>query len=297
MAFRCAFLSMDSLEGFFCDDDLAIEPLRRAGHEVEVVSWRARDVDWNAFDAVVIRSPWDYQQDAGAFFAVLEEIEQSRALLLNPLDLVRWNLRKTYLRDLEARGVRVVNTVWDGRPERSSIRRLFTALEADEVVLKPVVGANADHVLRVRPETIDAILPAARRAYAESGFFAQPFRRKIVEEGEYSVVFLGGAFSHALLKTAAPGDFRVQEEHGGGIAPVEPDSRLLARARLAHDALPAMPLYARVDLVRDEQGDLDLMELELIEPCLYFRMDHRSPARFANALERRLLEESKHLGF
>lgn len=279
---RCAFLTTDCLDGFVTYDRLLHEPLARRGWAVAEVPWRA-DADWGTYEAVVIRSPWDYQRDPDAFLDVLDAIDRSAARLENPLGLVRWNLRKTYLRDLEARGLPVVPTRWLDRLPPSAPGLLFDAL-GDEIVVKPVVGANADDTFRLRRGTAP---DAALAAFAERPCMAQPFVRAVVGEGEFSVFHFGGAYSHAVLKTPAAGDFRVQEEHGGRITAITPEPPLRALADAVVDALDPAPLYARTDFVRLDSG-FALMEVELIEPSLYFPYDVESPERFADAFAARM---------
>jgi len=120
--------------------------------------------------------------------------------------------------------------------------------------------------------------------FAERAFLVQPFMPSVVEEGEYSLFYFNGEYSHTILKTPKPADFRVQEEHGGIIKPMEPSAALRSAGRSVFDLIRPAPLYARVDLVRDGRGEFLVMELELIEPALYFRMDADSPRRFAAAL-------------
>jgi glutathione synthase/RimK-type ligase-like ATP-grasp enzyme len=283
----CAFLSTDRLDEFVVYDALAVGPLEALGWTVETVPWRA-DADWGAFDAVVIRSPWDYQDDPDAFLAVLEAIDASGARLENGLDVVRWNLEKTYLRDLEARGVRTVPTEWGAGLTAEALAALLDRW--GEAVVKPVVGANADDTFRLRP-TDEAARQRALGAFADGRpCLAQPFVRAVVEEGEFSVFTFGGETSHAILKTPASGDFRVQEEHGGAIRAVEPEPSLgaLAEAALAAVPHPEPLLYARVDAVRMPDGGFAVMELELIEPSLYFPYAPGSAERFARALDARL---------
>lgn len=273
----CAFLTTDDLAGYVTDDSLAEAPLAELGWAVEHVSWR-RPGGWERYDAVVIRSTWDYHKHPGEFLAVLEEISRSGARLANPLELVRWNARKTYLRDLETRGLPVVPTVWD--------RNRFGEMDADEIVIKPVISASAFHTYRLRRG--ERWSPEMEAAFAGREVMAQPFLRSIVEEGETSLFYFGGEPSHAVLKSPKEADFRVQEEHGGLIEPVDPPAPLVDLGRRIVESLPVPPLYARVDLARlDSGGDSGyaLMELELIEPSLYFRTDPESPRRFARAFD------------
>lgn len=286
---RCAFLTMDDPTAFVVDDDLAVAPLADLGVAVEMVPWRA-DADWGAFEAVVIRSPWDYHHTPDDFLAALETIDASGTALLNGLPTVRWNLRKTYLRELEAAGVPTVPTVWRDRLEPGSVAALFDAVGADEMVVKPVVGANADGAFRIARGADRAAEVEA--TYADQPLMAQPFVQSVVDEGEFSVFAFNGAVSHTILKTPKPRDFRVQEEHGGIIAAVAPEPALLAAAQRVFDAVDAATgerlLYARADLVRAPDGAFWTMEVELIEPSLYFRMDADAPARFARALAERM---------
>jgi glutathione synthase/RimK-type ligase-like ATP-grasp enzyme len=204
-------------------------------------------VDWSGFDLALIRSTWDYHLCPAAFAAWVTRLESSGTVLWNPPSVVRANSDKTYLKALEVAGVGVVSTAW---------------LEQ---------GANAD---------FDEIL-------AQSGAMVQPYLPEIASEGEWSFVFLGGEFSHAVLRTPRVGDFRVQEEHGGRTHRREAPPELLAQAREAAIAGPRPWLYVRVDGVR-RGGELVVMELELIEPSLYLAYAPGAARRLAEAVKARL---------
>jgi glutathione synthase/RimK-type ligase-like ATP-grasp enzyme len=281
---RCAvaFLSTDDLTGYVTDDELARAPLRELGCEVSFIPWRAA-TDWDAYDVVVVRSTWDYQHDLDAFVGTLTRIDASRARLENPLDLMRWNMRKTYLRDLAQRGVPIAPTIWGESPDIDEIRARFAQLDAGEIILKPVIGASAGDVVRLQRNADDASFAAAAAMFARRGYLAQPYLPQIAAEGEFALIYIGGELSHTILKSPKAGDFRVQEEHGGFIRAVTAEPALLRAGARALAALPVTPLYARVDLVR-AAADFYLMELELIEPSLYLRLDDGAPLRFARAL-------------
>ena len=282
---HCAFLTTDNLEGYVTDDELAWEPLRELGWVVTAVPWRRADVDWSRFAAVVIRTTWDYHLDVDAFLRALEAIDASGTRLANPLPLVRWNARKTYLRDLSSRGLPIVPTLWSASPTAGGILRLCDEFGADEIVIKPVISATAYDTYRIgRRHGLDAAAEIAA-VFSGRAYMAQPFIASIVNEGELSLFYFGGAYSHAVRKTPKPEDFRVQEEHGGLIMPADPPEDLIALGRRCLAALDHPTLYARVDLVRLPAGGYALMELELVEPSLYFRMDPGAAGRFARALE------------
>ena len=276
---------MDSLDDFIVYDELAIPYLNALGWTVDEVSWRA-EADWSQYEVVVIRSPWDYQDEPEAFLEALERIA-SATRLENGLDVVRWNLDKTYLRDLADRGVPVVPTGWLDRLSPYMVSELFDAFSVEEIVVKPTVSANADGTFRLHREDTDRQLEAVA-ALEGRAVMVQPFVPSVVDEGEYSVFAFNGEISHTILKTPASGDFRVQEEHGGRVLTVEPEPSLIAAADLALAAVTEIAgqtlLYARADLVRWDGGWV-VMEMELIEPSLYFAHGEGSAEHFAQALD------------
>lgn len=282
---RLAFLTLDERGDYVIDDELAIAPLTALGWAVSTLSWRQTAIPWSDFDAVIIRSTWDYWYDVQGFLETLEKIDR-QTRLANALDLVRWNLRKTYLRDLEERGVGIVPTAWLHGLDPERLPGLAGRLGSDELVIKPVIGANGDDAFRLSTGEEDGRLGRIAALFDGRACMLQPFRPMVQEEGEYSLFFFDGGFSHAILKTPAAGEFRSQEERGGLITRIDPEPLLARRGQQALAAVSPRPLYARVDLVRNDGGDFELMELELIEPSLYLRMEPGAPERFANAIDR-----------
>lgn len=280
---RAAFLTLAEQGDFVIDDDLAHAPLARRGWQVETIPWNRPGVDWQRYDLVIIRSTWDYQNQTDAFLSTLAAIEASGARLENPLAIVRGNMQKTYLRDLAAQNVPVVPTIWrDGlRPGELSV--LFEAVQSEEAVIKPVMSGNAQGAWRLDRASVKAHAAEIEAHYADRALMVQPFEPAIVSEGEFSLLYFNGEFSHGILKVPKRGDFRVQEEHGSEIRSITPEPALLAAGNAAIDAIGKKLLYARADLVR--HGDeFRVMELELVEPALYLRMDPGAPERFADAV-------------
>ncbi len=286
---HCAFLTMADPAGYVIDDEHAYEPLAALGWRVETVPWNRPGVAWGDYDLVIIRSTWDYFHDPDAFLAALAGIERSGVRLENPLELVRWNLRKTYLRDLAARGVPIAPTVWRDRLAPGELLPVLDEVPGEEAVIKPVVGANAEGAFRLDRQAARERTAEVERYFAGRPLMAQPFARAVLDEGEYSLFYFGGELSHAILKTPESGDFRVQEEHGGTIRAVSAEDALRDAGRAVLAAVGEAPLYLRADFVRSNDGagaPFWLMEVELIEPSLYLRMDPEAPARFARALDR-----------
>ncbi|CAN5442876.1 hypothetical protein BH10ACI1_BH10ACI1_17050 [soil metagenome] len=278
---KICFLSMDNLAGYVSDDELVIEPLRKLGWDVETISWRDKTVDWNDFEAVIIRTPWDYQKCPNEFLEVLREIDASNARLENSLKIVEWNLSKLYLKELENGGIKIVPTLWGNEKTDDNLFKKWLAyFKTDEIIIKPIISATAEFTYRLRE-----FLPELSEIFASRKYMVQPFMPNIVTEGEFSLFYFGGNYSHTILKTPKPKDFRVQEEHGGIITAVAPSEKLLEVGHKVFEFIAPVPLYARVDFVRDSADDFCVMELELIEPALYFRMDENAPERFAKVFD------------
>jgi hypothetical protein len=225
-----------------------------------------------------VRTTWDYQHDCPGFIAALERIAAATRLW-NPLEVIRWNIEKTYLGELAARGIAIVPTEFGRGSPGGTL-----AARSGRHILKPVVSANADHTYVVdggEPDSWPAHLAAT---FAGRPWMLQPFVRSVLSEGEHSLFYFAHRYSHAVVKRPRAGDFRVQEEHGGDIARTEPVADLRAAADAVLAVLPRPLLQARVDLVRLDGGQPALMEVELIEPSLYFRTDAGAAGRFADAL-------------
>jgi len=281
---RCAFLTMDDETGFVIDDVHAHAPLTALGWQVTSPSWRQRQVPWSEFDAVIIRSCWDYPPLVTEFLDVLEHID-SVTRLANPLELVRWNLSKSYLRDLEAQGVGIVPTLWADDLDETSLMQSLDRLDTATVVIKPLVGANGEDTFCISSSEDPGRVEEIIRLFRNRALMVQPFMDKVITEGEFSLFYFNGHFSHAILKTPSGSEFRSQEERGATIKAARPQARLLLRGRQALDRISPPPLYARIDFVRDDEGDFRVMEMELIEPSLYLRMHPEAPARFARAVD------------
>jgi hypothetical protein len=251
---RIAFLTLHDPSGFVIDDELAVLPLARRGIQVDTIPWDRPGVDWRQYALVLIRSTWDYHHNAEAFLRVLETIEHAGVRLENGSDIARWNMRKSYLRDLAARGVEIVPTYWRDRLGPGELVPLFEELRSEEAVIKPVVGANAQGAWRLDARRARELAPEIESYFAGKPLMMQPFERGVVEEGGYSMIYLNGQYSHAILKKPKHGDFRVQEEHGSVITLVEPEPALVEAGNAAIAAVGQKLLYARADLVRSGES-------------------------------------------
>ena len=280
---RIALATYEQLPGLTADDELVVPHLARLGIDAEAAAWSDATVRWTAYDAVVLRSCWDYHLDLEAFLRWVGEIGDAGVPLLNPPEVVRWNASKTYLRDLAERGVDVVPTRWVEQGSETTLALAMAGAGWDDVVIKGAVSASAHETWRVEANGAAAHEPVFRSLSARGPVLVQRFMESIQRDGEWSFLFFGGEFSHAAIKRPKDGDFRVQANFGGTYTRAEPDAALRAQAARALAAAPAACVYARVDGCV-EDGRLRLMELELLEPDVFLRLDERAPARFAGAI-------------
>jgi len=285
---RCAFLTLEERGDFNISDHLLHAPLAKLGWDVDEIPWTRPGVDWRGYHAVVIRSCWDYQQHIDRFLDTLALIE-SQTLLFNPSAVCRWNCHKRYLLDLAEAGVPIVPTRCVDRLTPSEIAAAAEAFASRRLMIKPCIGANADHTFVIRADR-NKSWDGALAAFRDREPMLQPFVESIRSTGEYSLFYFGGRYSHAVRKRPAAGDFRVQEEHGGRIAPCEARDALQDVAERCLAVVQEPLLYARVDLVCLPDDRPALMELELIEPSLYFDQCAAAPERFAQSFQTRVAQ-------
>lgn len=248
-----------------------LDALGRKGARPAPVIWSAPDVDWRTYDLVVIRSCWDYHLRLDEFLAWVAALEAAGVSVVNPPALVRWNARKTYLRELDAIGLPVPETLWLDEGDTVDIAAVCRARGWESAVVKPVVSASAYRTAR------------RRTGIARGPAMVQAFQAAILREGEWSVVFLGGRRSHDVRKRARASDFRVQHEHGGTVLVESAPAAVRALARRAVACLPAPAAFARIDIVAD-RDDVRLMEVEVIEPELFLDMVPGAADRAASVI-------------
>jgi glutathione synthase/RimK-type ligase-like ATP-grasp enzyme len=286
---RIALATYERAPSLAPDDQTLIATLAAEGIDGEPAVWSDDSVIWETFDGIVIRSCWDYHLRGEEFFAWLDRLDASRLPMWNSSSLVQWNSHKRYLLDLAQRGIATIPTTIVPRRGAAGAESIIAAEGWQRFVLKPAVSASGfeTHALSVPLSTTDR--QVVERVTALGDALVQPFAEEIPRDGELSLMFIDGEFSHSAIKRASGGEFRVQTEHGGSVNPTRVAAPIVEQARGVIEALPEVPLYARVDgIVRGEA--FLLMELELIEPNLFFDIAPGSAERFAAALARRLRE-------
>lgn len=299
----CLFATCEELPGFDPDDELAARALADLGARVRPAMWTDPSVDWGAADLCVLRSTWDYHRRPDDFARWVEKVS-TQTLLVNPADVVIWNAHKFYLRDLQQRGVPVVPSEFVERTSAEELSELLERRGWNEAVLKPAYGASAHGVMHVRRnaselrEGNEYLRELLRRGDA----IVQPYLESVATHHERALVFIGDRYSHAVTK--APfmhasqrlGDRAGMPPGTSGEVPVVAEPEEIAVASAALRAAPPGSVYARVDVVRDDDARPCILELELIEPTLYLFAEETAPQRLARALLERIETTfSRHL--
>ena len=249
---------------------------------LSVVSRKEGSWDATGHRLILPLFAWGYQRDVAVWYALLDRLESEALPVVNPVPVLRWNSDKAYLAELGAKGVAVVPTIEVAALGDAVLAAARAELDAEEVVIKPAISGGADGTHRI---AAGAAVPADALGQRR---LVQPLMPGILTEGEYSLFFFDGKFSHAIVKRPASGDFRVQEQFGGRESDWDASAEARALAAAALAAAPAPPVYARVDMVRGADGTLLLMELEVIEPYLYPKDGPQIGAMLGKALRRRI---------
>ncbi|HEY3558478.1 MAG TPA: hypothetical protein VGL05_13485 [Kribbella sp.] len=282
MTKRIALATSAELAELHPDDRPLLDALRAVGLEPVAEVWTDPSVDWSAYDAVLLRTVWDYFRLYDEFTEWLAQLDKAEVPVLNSTDLVRWNSDKQYLLELRERGVAIVpSQVAAG----ACLREVVAGLSGRQIVIKPTVSGNALHTVRGLAGSPE--LEQALTELPDAVYLVQPFLPEIQTDGEWSLLFFDGEFSHAVVKRPADGDYRVQESHGGRTTPTDPPPAVLESARAALEASGPTPVYARVDGVV-VNGRFLLMEIELIEPYLFFPQSPEAAGKLATAVATRL---------
>ena len=289
---RIAFTTSDEFPRLTDDDRLAIMALEKQGIQVESAIWTDPDVDWSSFSAVVIRSCWDYHLKPNDFLAWLEELEQRNVTLWNSPETVRWNLKKTYLDDLQQRGIPVLDSVWLTDSSKKDLNLIMRENGWDQVVVKPIISAAAKDTENIQLEEANDYQREFETLLKRGGVIVQDFAAEISTTGEWSLIFFNKEYSHSVLKKPQDGDFRVQVDFGGKVHSAVAPDHLVRQAQKVVNSIEDDLLYARVDGI-ERNGILTLMELELIEPLLFFELNAEAPDRFATALLHSLYKEEQ----
>lgn len=280
-----AFVTYAGAPALTADDALAIAPLRERSISAIPAVWNDPALCWEQFAGVVIRSCWDYHLMPAEFRRWVNGLKAAEVPVWNPPGMLLWNMDKRYLLDLAGKGVPIPRTVWVESGAAPDLSVLLDDAGIRQAVVKPAISATAHQTWRVSREQAADYQAQFGKQVLSGATLVQEFIPELPRDGEWSLLFFGGKFSHAIKKRPGGGDFRVQHDYGGSAVAETASPPLVSQARQILATLDPMPLYARVDGV-EVAGQLVLLELELIEPELFLRLDPAAPERFAAAVAR-----------
>jgi len=246
-------------------------------------AWTDTTVQWGNYDAVILKSPWDYFDKVTLFRTWLEQLDKAQVPVLNPTNIVRWNLDKSYLLNIEAAGFAIIPTQIIPQHGQFNAASFFEQWHTNTILVKPAISGGAKNTFLVSKTEVAQLTTQVNELLKTETLLVQPFMPEIQTEGEWSMVYFNGIYSHCVLKVAKSGDFRVQHFFGGEIRPVFPPASLLDYGQKLVQQFAPGCLYARVDgLV--SKGAFKLMELELIEPLLYLQENNALYENYYQAL-------------
>lgn len=282
----------DYINNVLLEDRLVLEALQNEGLNATRKSWDDPNFDWSSTRFALFRTTWDYF-DRYQEFSKWFQMASGQAQFINSEQLINWNIDKHYLMDLAKSGVRIPKTCLVEKGADVTLKAAFNQavqennFRKDLFVLKPCVSGAARHTYKINSAEIDNFESIFNGLIAEEAMMLQEFQDHIVSEGEISMMLFNGEFTHAVLKIAKPGDFRVQDDFGGSVHEYIPSDAQIAFAQKVVQSAPELPLYARVDLFKDNEGEWALAELEIFEPELWFRRNPKAASTLAKAIKSR----------
>ena len=279
--------SNDYVNNILLEAKLLKDELEALGLKVERKSWSNSNYDWSTTKAVVFRTTWDYFDRFKEFRSWIEKVKDN-VMLINSWDIIEWNMDKHYLDDLAQNGIDVTPTLFIEKGDDLSLKMAFKKLGHEEAILKPVISGAARHTYRINRVNLDELEGQFAALINEESMMIQPFMKNILSFGEISLMLFDGKYSHAIIKKAKPGDFRVQDDFGGTVEHYKASEEEIQFAENVFKACKYQPVYGRVDMTYDNDDKLVVMELELVEPELWFRYNKNSAALMARALANKI---------
>lgn len=276
------------------EDDLVFKALVALDLKVNRVAWNDTDFDWGITKYALFRTTWDYFEHIDAFNDWIKATSRLTTFI-NSASLIEWNIDKHYLQDLRTIGIHIPKTLFiEPKGNLSLLQAIQEGKEelqfnSDEFVLKPCIAAGARHTYKFHYSDWEKHDDVFQKLVSHETMILQEFQKSIVDDGEISMMLFNGQFTHAVVKKAKEGDFRVQDDYGGTVEIYEATKEQIAFAEEVIKACQEKPVYARVDIFEDNEGKLALAELEIFEPELWFRLYPEAAKLFANAIKERIL--------
>ena len=272
------------------EDELVINALKEKNLSVIKRDWNDPLFDWKTTRTVLFRSTWDYF-DKFKLFKMWFDETKNNCLMINSHEIVEWNIDKHYLLDLQEQQIPIPKSEFIKKGSSVDLTLLMQEKNWNEIVVKPTISGAAKNTFRLKKEELSQFDPTWKNLIHKEDFIVQEFQNNVITKGEVAMMVIGGKYTHAVLKMAKEGDFRVQDDFGGSIAIYSPSEKMVKLAEKCTRILSPIPSYARVDIIWDNSGDLAVSELELIEPELWFRLNPNAAQKLAEHIDLILSEK------
>jgi glutathione synthase/RimK-type ligase-like ATP-grasp enzyme len=271
------------INNLLLEDRLIQEALERRGFRTIRVDWARKDFDWTSAKYALFRTTWDYMYNYTAFKAWFDDTRH-KTIFINSAPSIEWNMDKHYFLDLMAKGIHIPTTHYAHKNDNISLKAFYEQAGFEEAVIKPTISGGGKHTYRIDANNLDEYEKTFQEVLTEADMMIQPFLKNVMERGEVSLMVMGGKYTHAVLKVAKKGDFRVQDDWGGSVHPYEPTEQEMAFAEAVVASCGFPLLYARIDIANDNDGNIALIELEIFEPELWFRLYPQAADVLAQAI-------------
>ena len=273
------------IQNILLEQELLKSAFEAQGLKVDITYWDNPSYEWQQTKSVLFRTVWDYFERFDEFWDWLEQVK-TKTRLINSYELIKWNIDKHYLRDLKNNGIQVVPTYFADRGNNISLKEIANLNDWKHIVIKPAISASAFNTYKITNDEIEQKEQLFHELLQTHDMLVQPFFPTISELGEASLMVFGGKFTHAILKKAKAGDFRVQDDFGGTVHDYNPTQEEIKFAEKVFQSCTSLPIYGRVDIVWDSNKHIYLSELEIIEPELWIRNRPESANKIAEAVNK-----------
>ncbi|MDC2989477.1 hypothetical protein OAZ95_01525 [Gammaproteobacteria bacterium] len=273
------------IQNILVEQELLKSALEAQGLKVDITYWDNPSYKWQQTESVLFRTVWDYFERYNEFWEWLEQVK-TKTRLINSYELIKWNIDKHYLRDLKNNNIQIVPTYFADRGDSISLQEIANLNDWKHIVIKPAISASAFNTYKITNDEIKQNEQLFHELLQTHDMLVQPFFPTIYELGEASLMVFGGKFTHAILKKAKAGDFRVQDDFGGTVHDFNPTHEEIKFAEEVFQSCTSMPIYGRADIIWDLNKHIYLSELEIIEPELWIRNRPESANKIAEAVKK-----------
>ena len=276
------------IEQVLTEDKILEDKFKDQGLKVLKKDWADTNFDWKSTKSVIFRTTWDYFEKFDLFSNWIKST-RSKTKFINSYNTIIWNIDKHYLKDLSDLGINIPKTIFINKNQKTTLESLFKKTKFKEAIIKPTISGAARETYRINNKNHHQFEHIFSNLVSNEDMIFQEFLNNIIDNGEISLIIIGGKYTHAVKKIAKKGDFRVQDDHGGKVIEYQPSLEEIKFAEKCIEICPYKCIYARVDIIYDNNNEISISELELIEPELWFRNNQESAIKLATEVKKLLL--------